>query len=289
MRQQLLWLIIFLPFCVQAQIAGRLVDSETGEPIAYARISVEQPKTQTFSAESGAFNFTQLDNSKNYTLHIDALGYFVKKINSATLKENPDILLDVNEELLPTLYIIPKDAKTKIKTYGQTSEGSGAIQGGFSGWHVEDIEQTLDRSDMSDAMGIMVSNKRLSKVLSAHLHIASNGFKKSSIKIQLYDVTNEKAIVHEPIIFNIVDKQSGWFKINLEDKNIYIDSEVKKVALLLDFVSVETYNEKVPASLDLNIVFPSFSAMAIGKDDNNKWIKAPFSFPLYLTVETYSW
>lgn len=288
MRQQLLWLIIFLPFCVQAQISGRLVDSETGEPIAYARISIEQPKTQTFSAESGAFSFTQLDNNKNYTLHIDALGYFVKKINSATLKENPDILLDVNEELLPTLYIIPKDAKTKIKTYGQTSEGSGAIQATICGRSVEESEEV----DVTEGGGIFVNNKTLSKVLSAHINISDNKYKKVIVKVQLYDITNDKPIVHEPMIFNITDKRTGWFKINLDEKNIYIDRESKKIAVMFDFVYFETYEDdvtEIETCVSMSVLMPTFGSKIVVREDDKTWRKIPVSVPLYLTVETYSW
>lgn len=280
---------MLLPFCAQAQISGRLLDSETLEPIPYAQITIANPKVQTYSTENGQFNFTQLDYDKNYTLSIDALGYFNKEINTSELSNNSDILLDLNEEVLPELYIIPENAKTKIRTYGQTKEGSGKMQGGFSGWHLEDIKHTSEQLDITDNTGITINNKGLSKVLSAHLHITGNSYKKASVKIQLYDIENDKPIVHSPIIFNIIDKQTGWFKINLEDKNIYIDSNIKKVALLFDLVAIESYNKKEPASLDINIIFPSFNTMAIGKDDNGKLIKAPFSFPLYLTVETYSW
>jgi len=289
MIKKLLWLFLLLPFCAQAQISGRLLDSETLEPIPYAQITIANPKVQTYSTENGQFNFTQLDYDKNYTLSIDALGYFNKEINTSELSNNSDILLDLNEEVLPELYIIPENAKTKIRTYGQTKEGSGKMQGGFSGWHLEDIKHTSEQLDITDNTGITINNKGLSKVLSAHLHITGNSYKKASVKIQLYDIENDKPIVHSPIIFNIIDKQTGWFKINLEDKNIYIDSNIKKVALLFDLVAIESYNKKEPASLDINIIFPSFNTMAIGKDDNGKLIKAPFSFPLYLTVETYSW
>ncbi|HLV45958.1 MAG TPA: hypothetical protein VKY32_02840, partial [Flavobacterium sp.] len=230
-----------------------------------------------------------LDKNNDYLLQIEALGYFYKEIHSSELNDNSDILLELNAEILPELYIIPENAKTKIRTYGQTKEGSGKMQGGFSGWHLEDIKHTSEQLDITDNTGITINNKGLSKVLSAHLHIAGNSYKKASVKIQLYDIENDKPIVHSPIIFNIIDKQTGWFKINLEDKNIYIDSNIKKVALLFDLIAIESYNKKEPASLDINIIFPSFNTMAIGKDDNGKLIKAPFSFPLYLTVETYNW
>ena len=289
MIKKLLWLFLLLPIYTQAQISGRLLDSETQEPIPYAQITVAHPKTQIYTTENGHFSFTQLDKNTSYVLHIDALGYFNKEMNSSELNHQQDIYLDLNEEVLPELYIIPENAKTRIRTYGQTREGSGKIQGGYSGRYLEEIKLTSEQSDITDNTGITVNTKGLSKVLSAHLHIAGNSYKKASIKIQLYDIANEKPIIHAPIIFNIVDKQTGWFKINLEDENIYIDSNIKKVAMMLDLVAIESYNKREPASLNINIIFPSFNTMAIGKNDNDKLIKAPFSFPLYLTVETYSW
>lgn len=289
MKRNLLWLFLLLPFCVQAQISGRLLDSETHEPIPYVQISIAHPKAQTYSTENGRFSFSNLDKNTDYLLQIEALGYFYKEIHSSELNDNSDILLELNAEILPELYIIPENAKTKIRTYGQTREGSGKMQAVFNGWHIENIKQTSEQSEITDNIGITANNKGLSKVLSAHLHIADNDYKKASLKVQLYDIANDKPIVHAPIIFNITDKQTGWFKINLEDENIYIDSSIKKIALMFDLVFVESYNKKEPAELTLNIVFPTFNSMAFGKNDKDQWIKAPFSFPLYLTVETYSW
>src|SRR5690606_22149071 len=196
----------------------------------------------------------------------EALGYFYKEIHSSELNDNSDILLELNAEILPELYIIPENAKTKIRTYGQTREGSGKMQAVFNGWHIENIKQTSEQSEITDNIGITANNKGLSKVLSAHLHIADNDYKKASLKVQLYDIANDKPIVHAPIIFNITDKQTGWFKINLEDENIYIDSSIKKIALMFDLVFVESYNKKEPAELTLNIVFPTFNSMAFGKN-----------------------
>ena len=128
-------------------------------------------------------------SSKNTNIHyrIDALGYFNKEMNSSELNHQQDIYLDLNEEVLPELYIIPENAKTRIRTYGQTREGSGKIQGGYSGRYLEEIKLTSEQSDITDNTGITVNTKGLSKVLSAHLHIAGNSYKKASIKIQLYD------------------------------------------------------------------------------------------------------
>src|SRR5690606_17502016 len=136
--------------------------------------------------------------------------------------------------------------------------------------------------------GLLAKNKGLSKALSAHLFVGENDFDKAIIKIQLYDASSgdpTNPIIHEPIIFNITDKQTGWFKINLEDKNIYIDSSIKKIALMAILVQSEG-----EGCLALSGIFPSIGHWAIVKDfESGQLIKAPFSFPLYLTVETYSW
>lgn len=291
MIKKLLWLFLLLPFCTQAQISGRLLDSETLEPIPYAQITIANPKAQTYSTENGQFNFTQLDYDKNYTLSIDALGYFNKEINTSELNNNPDILLDLNEEVLPELYIIPENAKTKIRTYGQTKEGSSIAQVALCGRNVEELTLSSEEADITEGGGIFVNNKTLSKVLSAHLHISENSYKKAVVKVQLYDITNEKSIVHEPIIFNITDKKTGWFKVNLEDKNIYVGRESKKIAIMFDFVYFKPYDDTADTQpcLLMNAILPSFGTMVVIKDDNEKWRKVPLSFPLYLTVETYSW
>lgn len=293
MIKKLLWLFLLLPFCAQAQISGRLLDSESLEPIPYAQITIANPKVQTYSTENGQFNFTQLDYDKNYTLSIDALGYFNKEINSLELNNNPDILLDLNEEVLPELYIIPENAKTKIRTYGQTKEGSLNTSASFCGMvnsgkvnYINSETQELDGTEM----GILAKTKGLSKVLSTHIFIAENDYDEAIIKIQLYDATGgspKSPIIHAPMVFKIINKQTGWFKLSLDDKNIFLDSDVKKIALVAILVHAEG---EASGCISLSGILPSFKNMAFIKDfETGQFIKAPFSFPLYLTVETYSW
>lgn len=295
MIKKLLWLFLLLPFCAQAQISGRLLDSETLEPIPYAQITIANPKAQTYSTENGQFNFTQLDYDKNYTLSIDALGYFNKEINTSELSNNPDILLDLNEEVLPELYIIPENAKTKIRTYGQTKEGSkNTLIGACNSDYLKLIDKESKESDFEDGeYGILFRNKGLSKILSAHLHIHQNTLKRALIKIQLYEISGGKPIkpiVHEPIIFDIRDKQVGWFKINLENQNIYLDKSIKKVAMFIKTVDTEYYQDKEDNCLYFTGIFPSLNNTIIYRHLNDEgFSKIPLSFPLYLTVETYSW
>lgn len=295
MIKKLLWLFLLLPICTQAQISGRLLDSETHEPIPYAQITVAHPKTQIYTTENGHFSFTQLDKNTSYVLHIDALGYFNKEMNSSELNHQQDIYLDLNEEVLPELYIIPENAKTRIRTYGQTREGSErTLVGGCSPEYLESLadEQTNDKFK-SGEYGILFRNKGLSKILSAHLHLHKNYLKKALIKIQLYEVIDGKPsnpIVHEPIIFNINDKQTGWFKINLENQNIYINKDVKRVIMFIKMIDKVDYPDETDNCLYFTGIFPATSNLMIYRHLNDDgFSRVPVSIPLYLKAETYSW
>src|SRR5690606_1311192 len=206
----LLWLFLLLPFCVQAQISGRLLDSETHEPIPYVQISIAHPKTHTYSTENGWFSFSNLDKNNDYLLQIDALRYYYKEIHSSELNDNSDILLDLNAEILPDLYIIPENAKTKIRTYGQTKEGSLKTSASWCGNYSDTEYLNPENQEINgDEFGLLAKNKGLSKALSAHLFVGENDFDKAIIKIQLYDASSgdpTNPIIHEPIIFNITDK-----------------------------------------------------------------------------------
>src|SRR5690606_40049678 len=103
---------------------------------------------------------------------------------------------DLNEEVLPELYIIPENAKTKIRTYGQTKEASkNTLIGACNSDYVKLIDKESKESDFEDGeYGILCRNKELSKNLSAHLHIHQNTLKRALIKIQLYEISGGKPI-----------------------------------------------------------------------------------------------
>ncbi len=279
-----LLLLTAFPIITNAQqtVKGQLIDADSEQTIAYATISVPSLKTSTISKPDGSFEFFVPD-AKDYTLNIEAWGYHSKETSVNELRTNQQITLNEAPELLPEMFIPPKNAKITKRTYGRTNEGSGLMIGSAQSYDKDNYDKGLE-------FGMIMKNKGLSELQSFHLHLNSISYKKVTYRLMFYEVKNGlpfKKINHQEVIFSITDKNKGWLKLDLSDKSIFLDESIRKFAVVLSLVNIEFAKDKPTGSLSFNLG-TAVGNMIVGRDNKfEEWHKLPFNIPMYISVHTY--
>lgn len=273
-----------LPAIASAQqtVKGQLIDAESKRTIAYATISAPSLKTSTLSKPDGSFEIL-LPDAKDYTLNIEAWGYHPKEIILNELQNNRQVMLDEAPELMPELFIPPKNAKITKRTYGRTGEGSGLMVASVQSYDKNNYDKGLE-------FGMIMKNKGLSELQSFHLHLNAITYKKITYRLTLYEVKNglpSKKINHQEVIFSITDKNKGWLKLDLSDKSIFLDESISKFAVVLSLVNVEFAKDSQMGNLSFNLG-TAIGNLIVGRDSKfDEWHKLPFNIPMYITVNTY--
>lgn len=283
MKPYVLFLLL-LPFTSSAQktLQATLLNSETKQPISYATISIPSLKKSTISKKDGRFAI-EVPENKTYDIQIDAWSYHKKNIRLDISEENTILYLDEAPEMMPEMFIPPSHAKIVQRTYGRTHEGSGYIIGRVQTY-------TNDNYAKGVEFGMIVKNKGLSEVKSFHIHIKENTYKRLVYRLSFYEVSNGKPsqkINHEEILFSIGEKYSGWLKVDLSKKYIFLDNKNKNIALVLSLVDLQFNSDEKIGNLDFHIGTALSNPMVIKENTFEPWQKFPFNIPMYITVDTY--
>ena len=123
----------------RGNVSGKIVDSNTGEGLEYANISVTNAKWNkvvegTISSQNGKFSMTGILTG-DYILKINYLGYKAKEVEFKLTKKDPDInlkeiSLDISSELLSEITIDEQkpiyESKLDKIIYNAESDDSGA-------------------------------------------------------------------------------------------------------------------------------------------------------------------
>lgn len=183
MRSFLLFLIISFSLNISAQtvLSGKVVNSESGEPLPYASVKLSE-ENSTLTNIDGSFRI--VSNSENNSLTVSYLGFEAKKISFSSEENNLLIQLLPKEENLeavklfsgrnPAEEIIKKaiaaraqnDPEKKLKSYGYRSYNKFLIDNETP--EGQKIEAVTDSSNMEIETIINEGRSYLSEKVSTH-------------------------------------------------------------------------------------------------------------------------
>ncbi len=110
-----------------AEYSGVVVDSQSGNPLVFASLTVDNTNISTITNAEGEFLLKVPETIKDATITVSFLGYHRKTIALSELKEsNNRIALDATVTKLSEIHInLPKDAKTLVlKALSKKSENN---------------------------------------------------------------------------------------------------------------------------------------------------------------------
>lgn len=114
-------------FAHSQKIAGKVVDAETGESIAYASVGVVEQTLGTLTDTTGIFSLNVSLHHNNDTLRISCIGYHSLSMSVAEARECDSFSLKACEYLLPEVVVLP--IKIKMRTVGRMSNKGAMLIG----------------------------------------------------------------------------------------------------------------------------------------------------------------
>ena len=136
-------------------VKGRIIDTETKQPISYVNIGVYQKNIGTVSDEKGQFEFAFSANSfANDSIIFSHIGYQTVKYSISQLV-NPigDFQLSPASNLLQEVVVKPK--KTVKKILGRDGRGLGLMHYNFYTYYEKEVDDRLGKE-----AGILLSVKK---------------------------------------------------------------------------------------------------------------------------------
>lgn len=234
-------LSLCLPIFAQKNITGRIINSETKEKVPYVSIGIENKATGTVSNDAGEFSLKISEKiSPSDSITFSSIGFKTVKFALVDLSE-----ADNKINLVPMVYelvgAVVTNRTTKNVIIGRNHVGLGMLSYNF--YTVNDMNIT-DR--LSNEVGMLFKNKYNCLINSVNFHISQNQFKKVKLRLTFYSIENnlpKDIIVNQNIIFDITDKFTGWFNLDLKPYSIYINN-LESIAVTLTLLEDEMSNER---------------------------------------------
>ncbi len=211
---------------------GKLIDSRDARPLAYVNVGVVNVSRGTISNIKGEFELRCNDLPEDAEVRFSMIGY-----ESQTF-EIRELLTEFN-----TIKLVKKAIELEevaIKWNGTTRQiGTSKISktGGVCGWGCTDFGRGHELGLILDV------GSKTAKIEDLNLRVYKQSF--DTIVFRLHIRSLENGLPAEELltenIYLTVSEYSGWQKIDLADRNIYISGDV---VLSLEWIRISNVIEK---------------------------------------------
>jgi hypothetical protein len=228
MLRRLLFVVLFafmLPLAGWAQgdrITGRVIDSESKDPIPFASINLREEQTGALTNEYGYFQLAMPVRSIDDSIIVMALGF---KRSALLVKRGAmeDVIIELPRQSIKLDNVVVEASKVKPVLLGahSNSPGTGMIQGMPGSQYA-----TLMKNEKGKKFGF---------VRSVSFFIGENGFPREPFRVRLYKADgNYNSPNSDMLIDNVVvsaPRGGEWFTIDLTPYNIAAPAEGFYVAM----------------------------------------------------------
>src|SRR5690606_23391157 len=263
----------------QEEITGKIIDSETGAAIPYVNIGIKDRSAGTVSDKYGNFKLNLNANivaTNNVTF--SHLGYGSKDFPVSNLiNKNNIIELDPSSTELEEVVVHFK--APKAKKIGRKSVGLGLMHANFYSADEKEVDDRLGKE-----MGMIFNINKSCKVDGLLFNITTNQFKYLKFRVNFYRIDKRlpsELINTKDIFFEVKGEYMGWYEANFADADVYLDSDLEKVGVTIQWV--ESVKEKPESKFFLIATATSTKKNFIIRDKNmDKWKSTKFSLSFYL-------
>lgn len=275
--------LILNTFCFSHErtIIGEVRNADNNNNLAYVNIGIANKSTGTVTDINGAF---KLNLSKmitdNDSVIFSYVGFISQKHCISDLLNKSNTISLIQEEFeLDEVLISAK--KLKAKKIGRSTKGLGLTHYNLYSYYEKDVDDRLSKE-----LGMKFRIRKNCHIKDLNFNITSNQFKSLKFRVNFYKIENglpTDLIVQKNIIFEIKDAYLGWFKVDLEPYNIYLNKELEHFAVTIQWVESKKMNPKSKyfaisvAASPLTTAFFRTKAM-------NSWTKAGHNLSFYLNV-----
>lgn len=229
---------------MQAQeklLAGAVMNAKSLAPLPYVNIGINKKSIGTVSDAQGNFTL-KVDASEhlNDTLVFSHIGYESQKVPLKNIDANMQIGMKSSINDLEEVVIMGKAPKEK--KIGRNSKGLGLTHANFYTYYEKEVD---DRLSKEKGMRFRIKNNCFIKSL--NFNISSNEFELLKFRINFYKLEDgipAEIIIQKNIIFEIKDAYLGWFKVDLQPYEVYLEKELEEVMVSIQWVESVKENEK---------------------------------------------
>jgi len=218
----------------QESIKGKIIDSGNGGTLAYVNIGIKDQGVGTVSNRNGQF-LLELDQGVNVKERVifSHIGFVQQEHSVSSLIGKNNIISMIPE---PTLLneVVVKPKAPKSKKLGRRGKGFGLMHHNFYSAHEKDIDDRLSKE-----MGMGFSLGKDCMLDALNFNITSNDFNTVKFRVNVYKITNgmpDGPLNTQDIIFEVVDGKLGWFKVDLISYGIYLEKELKKIVVSIQWL-----------------------------------------------------
>lgn len=263
-----------------AIIKGKVVDSQSSEPLEYVNIGILRTHLGTITDINGEFQIDTKELSKNAKVRISMIGYETIELNIKDFNSDEKII-KLMQQSIEIEQVVAKP-NGKYSQHGITSRSKRKVCG-WGGHH----------RGKGHEIGLKIDlGKKLVRLETFHVRIHKQSWDTTVFRIHIRDIINglpNKELINQNIIINVT-QQDGWAKFDLSRYNIVLKGEI---ALSLEWLKVLGFNNKLTKvssqGKEANVL------LSIKKTDGTfyarqgiqqKWISKNEIIPsMYLTVQ----
>ncbi|GHA36317.1 hypothetical protein GCM10007103_17290 [Salinimicrobium marinum] len=241
MNNTFLFLVLLICFSLNAiaqekLISGAIKDAESNQPLAYVNIGIFNKSIGTVSSEKGEFRLKLPANVQGSdTLVFSYIGYDAVKKLVSDLNSPVQISMNASEDQLEEVVLDTKAAKPK--RIGRTNNGLGLLHYNFYTVYEEDVDDRLSKE-----LGMKFRLNKDCRVEKFNLSISQNEFKTLKFRLNIYSLKDDlpdELLISDNIIFELKDKQIGWYTVDLDQYDIFLREELETVVISIQWVESE--------------------------------------------------
>ncbi|SFH25015.1 carboxypeptidase-like regulatory domain-containing protein [Pontibacter chinhatensis] len=220
MKQIITLLLLLFSFTTEAQsikLQGRVLASESGQPLPYVNIGIRNKNIGTASDAQGRFILALPSERAQDTLTFSAVGYQELPVPVRALASMVPLEVRLQEKVTGLQEVEVHSRKPKLRRLGVTGRLPVV-------WGNPDQREEKDIYEFANF--IKVSGKP-TELLSAHFYLTSTKLDSALFRINLYRNDNGlpgDRLVEQPIVRRFSTKE-GWLTVDLEPFGIHTDED----------------------------------------------------------------
>ena len=221
--------------------AGKIIDRDSRQAVAFANIGIVNRNIGTVSDASGNFEIVLSSSHDKDTLRISCIGYLDKQYLIRDLKNESRVGEEIRVELTSISYdldeVLIRPEKTKVFTLGYPCDSNSAYGNAFYS------------SELGTEMGVVMKlprKKEKAYLRSFRFYVGEFTFDKFPVRMNIYGLRDgipDKNILKEPVFIEI--DSAGEYVLDLGKQNITVYGDF--------FISLEYY--RIPDNTEGKLVF----------------------------------
>ncbi|WP_339708944.1 carboxypeptidase-like regulatory domain-containing protein [uncultured Kriegella sp.] len=225
-------------------IEGVVKSYENDAPLPYVNIGIAHKAIGTVSDKNGFFSLSLNDNAtQKDSVTFSYVGFRTKKYATSELNNKHNIILLHPESVeLNEVVVSSTKIKRKPKKIGRSSKGLGLTHMNFYSYNEKDVDDRLSKE-----VGMKFKIKSSCHIKDLNFKITSNDFTSLKFRLNFYKIIDglpSNLLINKNVVFEVKNNFIGWFKVNLEPHEIYLEDKTEAIAVSIQWLESVKENNR---------------------------------------------